>query len=459
MTAVFLLSIATARAQLQLVDVVPSSMNTETGQNSEPNIAVNPANASQVLISAFGTSSSSNPLFLTTNGGTSWSNFQNLATADTSLAWSSSGTAYLSHLSSDGASLLVMKSTNPGGGIPFANTGTAYTPGGGGPDQPWIQANNVGGVDHVYVTFNDLSQSTKTASVRLSTDGGSTFTNKIVEKTIPPFGQDGAAVRLALNGATVYTAFQRWSSQNASGDIIGSIVVEKDTNNGANGFTNLNVTPATNQIFPQGNLGNERLGSDLSLAIDPGNANRLYLAYGAISGSVPVIKVLKSTDAGANWSAAFTTPSNSGLPALAMTTNGTVGLLYTKLLSGNLETHFIETGDDFGTTSELTLSRFKDGTPVSQFDPYIGDYQDLETAGDTFYGTFSASNNTSLFDSQPTFLRDKSLLGNSVAYSIDPYFFSLQAIPEPSSFVLAALGACLLARSSRAKSRDPDGQP
>src|SRR5205823_6867 len=89
---------------------------------------------------------------------------------------------------------------------------------------------------------------------------------------------------------------------------------------------------------------------------------------------------------------------------------------------------------------------FTDGNPAAVFDPYIGDYEDLEAVGDTFYGTFSASNNTSLFPTQPTFLRDHSMLGNTVSYSIDPYFFSTLAVPEPSAVVLAALGALYLAR-------------
>jgi hypothetical protein len=428
--------------QLKIVDVVPSSQNTETSQNSEPNIAVNPANPSQVLISAFGRKTS-NPVFLSTDDGSSWSDFLDILTLDTSLAWSGTGTAYLAQLASSDQSLIVKKSTNPGNGITFSDTGTSYA---GKPDQPWVVANNIGGSDHIYVGFNDLNQAGKTASIRRSTNGGTSFTNTVIEKSAPGLGQDGPAVRVALSGSNVFAAFQRWDSLTAANDAFGSVVVVKDTNSGGNGFTNLNVTAATSQTFPRGDLGSERLGSDLSIAVDPGNANRLFLAYGLLSGSLPAVRVLTSTNGGVNWSPAFTTATNTGLPALAIAQNGAVGLLYTRFGSGNLETHFLQTADGFDTISDLTLSSFTDGDPAPAFDPYIGDYQDLEAVGNNFYGAFSASNNTSQFPIQPTFVRDKSMLGNSVSYSIDPFFFSTQAVPEPATLTLAALGAWLCRR-------------
>ncbi|MGC3989127.1 MAG: hypothetical protein QM796_05465 [Chthoniobacteraceae bacterium] len=121
---------------------------------------------------------------------------------------------------------------------------------------------------------------------------------------------------------------------------------------------------------------------------------------------------------------------------------------YTKLVSGNLETHFIQTSNDFSSITETTLSRFTNGDPASVFDPYIGDYEDLVAVGTTFYGTFSASNNTSLFPTQPTFLRDSSLLGSSVNYSIDPFFFKVTTV---SSFYLS-----LRTKSARPLPKVPD---
>jgi hypothetical protein len=40
-------------APLSLIDIIPNSFSGETDQNSEPNIAVNPSNVSQMIISVF----------------------------------------------------------------------------------------------------------------------------------------------------------------------------------------------------------------------------------------------------------------------------------------------------------------------------------------------------------------------------------------------------------------------
>ena len=50
------------------VDTIPQSESGETGQNSEPSIAVNPVNPAQMLAGTFGDGVP--PFFISTNGGT-----------------------------------------------------------------------------------------------------------------------------------------------------------------------------------------------------------------------------------------------------------------------------------------------------------------------------------------------------------------------------------------------------
>ena len=54
--------------------------------------------------------------------------------------------------------------------------------------------------------------------------------------------------------------------------------------------------------------------------------------------------------------------------------------------------HLLTTTNDFATTIDTTLATESNVTPVSQFDPYLGDFYDMTSVGDTFYGIFSASN-------------------------------------------------------------------
>ena len=78
-------------------------------------------------------------------------------------------------------------------------------------------------------------------------------------------------------------------------------------------------------------------------------------------------------------------------------------------------------------------------TPALQYDPYLGDFFDLTCVGNTFYGTFCASNadnGTNALFSNVSFLRDytgtpgtssfklTNSSGSQVSASIDPFFFS-----------------------------------
>ena len=93
---------AYAAESLTIVDVIPNSLSGETDDNSEPNIGVNPVNPRQAVISSFGHITSfspftiSNPYFATNNGGTTWSNFDNVVHGDTTVDYGQNGTnAYM----------------------------------------------------------------------------------------------------------------------------------------------------------------------------------------------------------------------------------------------------------------------------------------------------------------------------------------------------------------------------
>src|SRR5713101_74635 len=66
---------AAAAATVLLVNMIPQSLSGETNQDSEPNLAVNPANPLQIAGSAFTpnpTGTGNAPIFVSTNGGTTW---------------------------------------------------------------------------------------------------------------------------------------------------------------------------------------------------------------------------------------------------------------------------------------------------------------------------------------------------------------------------------------------------
>jgi len=463
---------------LRAIDLIPASASAETAQNAEPSIGVDPIDPTQIWAASFGAPS---PFFVSNDGGATWSIIGAFVHSDTTIAWKV-----------DGSAVLV---TTLGATPPDPGTGPSAAPietfAGFGPpiniwfgqtqsinnDQPWIRT---GPDNHVYVAFNNLDNTGPafggtgngaTASVLVSTNGGNNYTPVIIDRVGTNF-QDGPAVRLAVNGNTVYSAFVRWNSEvdsNADGTRFSSqVVVVRSDNGGADNFTALGPggngqqVATTTDVFSTVNpvpvintpltLGQNRTSSILAIAVDPNNSQRVLVAYadagGATGGQLQLV-VSESTDGGGTWSQKFKTSSTirSAQPAVAILANGAIGFLYNSYTpggpnpnaDGTLSQHFVTTTDDFATNRDVTLATASNALPQNQGQPYLGDYVDLTGIGNTFYGVFSASNadngtNASLTDvnfnrrftgtpgTSSFQLTDAN--GNPVDPSIDPFFFS-----------------------------------
>jgi hypothetical protein len=459
---------------LRAVDLIPASASAETAQNAEPSIGVDPINPTQMWAASFGAGSNQNPFFVSSDGGATWSIVGGLFQhSDTTIAWKVDGSAVL-------VTTLATNEPDPNARAPidtFAGFGPVidtYT-GSLRNDQPWIRT---GPADHVYVAFNDLGQTIGnggnggTASVNVSTNGGVNPTTVTLDRLGAPAGQDGPAVRLAVNGNSVYSAFVRWNSVvdfNADGFRFNAqVIVVRSDNGGGDDFTAIGpggngVQVATTiDVFSTNNpvpvinspltLGQNRTGSNLAIAVDPNNSQHVLVAYndapGATRGQLQLV-VSESSDGGGTWSEKFRTSSTirSAQPAVAILANGAIGFLYNSYApggpnpnaNGTLSQHFVTTTDDFATTKDVTLATASNALPQNQGQPYLGDYVDLTGIGNTFYGVFSASNadngiNASLTD--VTFNRRftgtpgtssfqlTDANGNPVDPSIDPFFFS-----------------------------------
>lgn len=199
--------------------------------------------------------------------------------------------------------------------------------------------------------------------------------------------------------------------------------------------------------FSHADFGQERIvASNLSIAVDPTNSSRVYIAWADYPGGVPpyTLHVRRSDNRGVTWSASdLITITNATNPALAVNSAGKVAFLYQRntpvgapLASQRWETHVRRSVNQGASWDDMVLANTPAATPAVTFIPYIGDYVHIQAVGKNFYGIFSASNapNLANFPQGVTFQRSANFTTHQlfrtdgvtpVAVSIDPFFFKL----------------------------------
>jgi hypothetical protein len=442
-----------------VVNMTPLLQSGETWQDSEPFLAVNPVDRNIMAASAFtpnpfGAVSGTAPVYVSTNGGLIWT-LNNIVpsqvmTSDITEAFDQgSGDLYGGILRRPGGLLLNALVTSDA----VSPTTMTVLASRAHVDQPFTHVSIAGVNDRIYIGNNDFNAASQTATVDVSPDGGTTWNSARIESR-GTAGQDGPSVRpTAARDGTVYAAYFGWRS------FVGSVatsdvVVVRDDNGavGANPFQNL-TDPGDglagrrvvqNVSIPWSNaptLGQERIGSTLSIAVDPSNSAVVYLGWAdrVGTGDIYTIHVRRSTDRGVTWSGDLRTITDATNVALAVSDNGTVGLLYQQVAAARWVTRLEQSRNAFTTVRGTVLADVPANTPPLQFLPYLGDYAFLLAVGNEFRGIFSANNTPDLAnfpqgviyqrraDFNTKTLQD--LLGNPVAPSIDPFYFKVGVAP------------------------------
>ncbi|MCZ6918439.1 MAG: hypothetical protein O7I93_16820, partial [Gemmatimonadetes bacterium] len=318
-------------------------------------------------------------------------------------------------------------------------------------DQPFLQATGTSGADRIYIGNNDFAVTPQSATVDVSLDGGTTWNSVRIEPRNTS-GQDGPSIRPTIaRDSTIYVAYFGWRSF-VGGIATSDVVVVRDDNGvaGPNAFKDLMGTDGLagrrvvqNVSIPFSNsptLGQERIGSTLSIAVDPNNSDVVYVAWAdrINNGATYTVHLRRSTNRGVNWSGDLVTAPNATNAAVAVAGNGTVGFLFQQVTGSGAasrwETHLLQSQDGFTTVLEDgVLATVPANTPQVQFLPYIGDYAFVLAANGHFQGVFSAGNtpDSTNFPSGVVYqrsadfatgtLRDRN--GQAVAVSIDPFYF------------------------------------
>jgi hypothetical protein len=443
---------------IKVVNMVPAALSAETNQDSEPFLSVHPQSPNVMIGSAFtpnpaGTASGLAPVYMSDDNGDTWT-LRNIVpsasalsgTSDITHTFDSGGGDLYAGILRGGASLRVdeLKTSNLFAAMTLQDS-RIYV------DQPFIQARTMGGNDRIYVGNNDFGPSfnqTQTATVDISLDGGATYNPVVIETRATP-SQDGPSVRPAVSkDGTVYAAYFGWRSR--TGNVSNSdIVVVRDDNGGTGSspFQDL-IDPsdslagrivAANVPITWSNaptLGQERIGSTLTLAVHPNNSSIVYVGWcDDTGGGMYNAHVRRSLDRGLTWSGDLRTIPNATCIALAIANNGTVGLLYQQLSGGRWVTHLEQTRDGFSSIKDTVLADVPGNVPSYVFLPYIGDYNYLLAVGGRFRGIFSACNKPDRgnFPSGVKYQRKANFFtrqlldlgGNDVPVSIDPFYFSV----------------------------------
>ncbi|MDT5294147.1 MAG: hypothetical protein QOJ76_1027 [Acidobacteriota bacterium] len=475
----------TIKPSVLVVNMIPRSLSGEINQDSEPTLAVNPANPDQIVGTAFTSNPAGGdtaPVFISKDGGRTWTLNAIVPSGVNPLFGSATGDITVSFgTTSNKLYAGILQDTSDPNDLPMDILGTDDFAGTSlmkkllardGPDQPYTHAATIpsgpnAGKDALYVGSNLADgTTTRTSTLDFSLNASSpspTFKRVILEsRSTGSAGQDGPQVRpTAHPDGTVYAAYTGWRA--SKGDfgantlvITADVVVVRDDTwgSGAKPFTALidpfDKLPGVRVVqgikFPfhssgRGVPGQNRLGGDVSIAVDPTDSKVVYLAYadGELVDNY-TLHLRVSNDKGQTWSTDLLTVRRATNPALAVNSNGKLGFLYQQLTGASSaqrwETHLRRMPKGGGAFSDLTLNAARADFPVRRGDPYLGDYVHLQAVGKDFYGIFSANNTPakSNFPNDVVYQRNanftsRKLLDLSgtreIAISIDPFFFKV----------------------------------
>ncbi|MGA7849962.1 MAG: hypothetical protein WCA13_12720 [Terriglobales bacterium] len=442
---------------IRVVNMIPKSLSGETNQDSEPQLTVNPENHRMIIGTAFTPDPGGGPLgpvYASFDGGDTWTLDLIVPGGepnDQSVRFGSGSALYAGVLRGDHfLRMNVLRSAPYSGLSPMQVVVQRDTI-----DQPYVSTTHSAGKDRVFVGNNDASSGPYRGSVEHSPDARNApppagFAQTVLDPRLTI--RDSPSNRAAPHrDGTVYMAYFSWRT---SGPVQADVVVARDDHFATGG------SPFTDLIDTDGKAGkrvalsvpipwffyvaNERLGSSLSIAVDPRDSNVVYLAWGDGShpGSQQTLHVCRSIDRGATWSADLFSVPNATNAALAVTTSGKVALLYQQAVgsSGSLrwETHLQVTHDAWSTPAEdIILANTPVDSATYVYDPYIGDYADLQAVDHEFHGIFSAHNFPDManFPHGVQYQRNADFATHqlfdlsgitTVANSIDPYYFNIR---------------------------------
>ena len=429
-----------------LVDVVISNTdttltNTDTLNDGEPSIAVNPLNPDEIVIhSDFGGWTGNARVWHSTDGGVTWTQEFTVPSppggvgvggcpCDTALDYGRGNQLSAAFLATP---IYTGTTTNPasaGAWNWFAPGGVTQTtnfnnsPAPGGVDQPWGLVNRdptTATQDNVYVAYDDftngLNCGTDECIMRVSASYGANPPNFTVDnQSGTATGSINPGHRLAVDPVTgaVYSLFQRNIGGGAGGSKNIDYMLNRSTDGGAtwtlNGSGSGIVVANADSTQPTPKFGtvNALLGGVLHAAVDPITGDLYYVYGNRDSGTgnnrLAIRRIQDNGSGGVTiGSEVFVTGQvQAALPSVAVGGNGIVGVFYYTFdgLSPAPDsiptfTAHLSLSDDHGQTftDQVLLAFLSSATDSGNSrQRVLGDYVQMKAVGDTLYGAFTAN--------------------------------------------------------------------
>ena len=433
-------------------DVVVSNTNpnlatTDTANDGEPSIAIDPNNTNQIVISAFsGSWGANSPIWESADGGSTWTErftvpvppglpaaTTNGCPCDQAFDYDRSNRVSGTFLTN--VDLYSGTTTDPTmagswnwlldmAGMALRTNSVTST----GIDQPWLLVNRdttTANQDNIYVAYDELNSNSERVAVSLGTNPPNFVRDNLSGNTGGGFVNPGHRLAVDPNNGTVYSLWQVRTGAGDDGTHNISYRLNRSTDGGQTWTLNGNgggiaVTTAdstqacnagcgtgcTNNTFKFGTV-NALLGGVLHAAVDPTNSD-VYYVYGnrdsTTNNNRLAIRRLTSDGMGGlnvGGEVFVTGQVQAALPSVAVASDGTVGVLYTQFdglspmsMIPMFSVHFamsIDQGQTFPTDLVLEnfLSSATDNGACRQ--RVLGDYQQVKAVGTTFFGAFTGN--------------------------------------------------------------------
>jgi hypothetical protein len=416
----------------------PNLANTDTFNDGETSITVNPANPNEIVVTAFsGTWGANAPLWHSTDGGNIWTKEFTIPappgiaasgcpcdqTIDYGMANQMSATFLISDIFSgittNPASTAAWNWLVIGGVTQTTNFNNSPPP--GGVDQPWLLVNTdptIPTQDNVYDAYDDFTNGNNcggdACNERVSVSYGVNPPDFTVDnQSGTATGSINPGHRLATDSRNgfVYSLFQRNIAPGAGGSKNINYMLNRSTDGGAtwtlNGMAGGIIVANGDSTQPTPKFGtvNALLGGVDHAAVDPNNGD-VYYVYGnrdAGTGNdrLAMRRIQDSGGGGVTVGPEHfvTGQVEAAIPSVAVASDGTIGVFYYTfdgfspdsfpIFSARLA-QSTDQGVTFTHQVLLTfLSSAMDNGNSRQ--RVLGDYMQMKVVGNCFYGAFTGN--------------------------------------------------------------------